>query len=289
MEIERPVVFLTFADGDIRYSRAATRLTAEAKATGIYSDLHNLNLDWLRGADPEVMKIVRNCLSRGDIKGIGYWAWKSSLLIWAANKYPNHVIHYMDAGHVILPGIQAHNQIRDWIKEGSQRRGLAWQLPSHPEIEWTKKETLLRLDPEGKFWQTSQIEGGFLILNSEIAREFGSTLRDIELERDGYYLFDSKEVPELGDFKAHRHDQSIHSLLWKKAGLHYRTTETSYPGGCKSVIAARHASGFRWRSKAIRSPIEAAEFYFGKAQKFIHMHPNKFTKPMNYPLKRCQG
>ena len=285
---EKPVIFITFGDGDFRYRRAAARLLNEAKSTGIYSAHHNLDLEWLRLQDKEISDFIRNRLSVGDIRGVGYWTWKSSLLIWAARRYPQSIIHYMDAGHVILPGQEARNQIKKWINEVEDKQSLAWQLPSHPENHWTKRETLSRVDPKGIYWETSQIEGGFLLLESTVALEFGTNLRRIELERDGFYLLDQQETKQLVEFKAHRHDQSVHSLLWKQSGLNFRLTETSYPGPCNAVVAARHASGYPWHVNHRRKPIESLEFYVGKAQKFIHMHPNALTRLLNRPLMRCK-
>ena len=288
MQSNLPTVFVTFGDGDFRYRRAASRLVAEAESTGIYTSCHNLDLAWLRQEDSEVCNLVGRWLEKGDIKGIGYWIWKSSILIWAAKNYPKHMIHYMDAGHVILDRPEVPIQIKEWIDESFTLNGLAWQLDAHLEIEWTKKETLIRLDPDQRFWRTLQIEGGFIILSSSEALNFGKALREIELERSGFYVSNVSGEPQFQEFKAHRHDQSIHSLLWKEQGYHFRTTETSHPGKCTAVVAARHASGFAWKPGHRRNTLQLLEFYLGKTHKFLLMHPNPVTKIFNFPLKRCR-
>lgn len=288
MQSNLPTVFVTFGDGDFRYRRAASRLVAEAESTGTYTSCHNLDLAWLRQEDSEVCNLVCQWLEKGDIKGIGYWIWKSSILIWAAKNYPKHMIHYMDAGHVILDRPDVPLQIKKWIDESFTLNGLAWQLDAHLEIEWTKKETLIRLDPDQRFWRTLQIEGGFIILSSSEALNFGKALREIELERSGFYVLNVSGEPQFQEFKAHRHDQSIHSLLWKEHGYHFRTTETSHPGKCTAVVAARHASGFAWKPGRRRNTLQLLEFYLGKTHKFLLMHPNPVTRIFNFPLKRCK-
>ena len=277
-------VFITFGDGDFRYKRSANRLCRGIQSTGVYEKIFNLDLNWLKSVDQEVYAQVSEWLSKGDIKGIGYWMWKSVALIWAAKNFPNSLIHYMDAGHVVVPGANSALTIEKWLNEAQQKDGLAWQLPDHPEVVWTKRETLEYLDPSKEFWNSSQIEGGFVILSSKSALAFGEALRKVELEDFGFLLIDQQKLQQFEHFKAHRHDQSIHSLLWKQFGFHYSATQTSLPGSCDSVIAARHASGLHAEQSASHYLQKNLEFYLGKLHKFTLMHPKIFPN-FRIPIK----
>jgi hypothetical protein len=216
-------------------------------------------------------------LRTGNLKGIGYWTWKSVIIRETARKFPKSLIHYVDAGHVFLSSSSTRKKLHGWFAEAFDLGGLAWSLPGHQEIEWTKRETLFRLDPQLKLKCTDQIEGGFVLIPSGTALEFSNELRQIHLEQDGFFLTDEQfEAPFL-EFKSHRHDQSIHSLVWKSMGLHSRETETSPPGPCDTMLAARHASGYPYSEK--KQPIkQKMEFFLGKLHKaFLIFYGRAFS------------
>jgi hypothetical protein len=261
-----PSILVTFGDGDLRYKRAAVRLVEEATSIGLYERTFRFDLQDVKSIDPENYARIHSWLSIGDVKGIGYWTWKRPIIQFIAQQYPSHLIHYLDAGHVVLQDSVAFSRIRQWLIEAKDEGGLAWSLQQHLEIEWTKRETLELLDSTSHWRYTPQIEGGFVLLPGRTALEYCAELKKIHKIKDGFHLTGETQLSAYPEFKAHRHDQSIHSLLWKNLGLHSRSTETSFPGNCRAMIAARHASGFSWGGSD-QLLLRKIEFYAGKIEK----------------------
>ena len=270
-------VLITFGDGDLRYKRAAKRLAHEAGSTGLYKEIFNFDLKWLSRNDTELFHFAERCLRQGDLIGMGYWVWKSAAINWAARNFPNHLIHYLDAGHVILPGKTSIDILRQWLEEAQEMETLAWNLPGYPEISWTKRELVELLDPNHLHVKTPQVEAGFLIMKSEAAIHFSNQLRSTFLLDDGKYLKGDIWLHQEPEFVSHRYDQSVHSLLWKINGYNSRASETFPPRNCNSVIAARHASGFPWSSEG-SSIFQQIEFFVGKIQKASLIYINPFLR-----------
>lgn len=259
-------VFLTFGDGDFRYRRARDRLLDEAQATGVYTHTFGFNLKALRSFDPELHALAQSWISQGDLKGIGYWSWKSALIYWAAQNFPGYLIHYMDAGHVLRPNSATSTVLQNWLKTAHEARGLCWSLPDHPEEVWTKAETLDLLDKGVTYRKTDQLEGGFVILKSEDAIPYAWELRRFSLIEDGFHLSDKIRTEQIFSFRSHRNDQSVHSLLWKQMNYSHFPTETFPIEKERHVLAARHASGFTFRDNK-KTLAQRAEFYLGKVHK----------------------
>ena len=280
MRISPPSVFLTFGDGDFRYKRASKRLLNEALSTGLYEKGFALNLEWLRAEDQEIFALADRWMKRGDFRGIGYWAWKASALMWASQSFPKHLIHYMDAGHVILPGARTNSILASWLSEAHENKGLAWSLINHREVQWTKKEVLDHLDPQKEWLFSDQIEAAFIAVRSNVALELSSELRSLFLQNDGFLLSDEVKVKQYAEFRSHRHDQSIFSLLWKSLQLGHRPSATWPPTVESVVLAARHASGFAWTPNK-RDLLQGCEFHLGKIQKGSMITRRKVSNWLN--------
>lgn len=268
-------VLVTFGDGDLRYRRAAGRLSREARALDVYDRIVQLDLRWLLHADPAIHELARGWISRGVVRGCGYWAWKSSLLRWAHDEFPGHLVHYLDAGHTIEASARARESIGAWLEEAAQTGGLTWQIADHPEIAWTKAEARRALDPLGRFDSTDQLESGFIMLRADRIAEHAQLLREWMLHDDGFLLTDEVREPQDPHFRAHRHDQSVHSLLWKANRWHFRATQTQASSET-GVVAARHLSGISGPFSPGARAVMSIERYLGKAQKAIIIGRGKF-------------
>lgn len=92
----------------------------------------------------------------------------------------------------------------------------------HPERKYTKRDVLLALGADHPaITDSPQRLGGFsLWKNTPVARAFAAEW--LRLARDKQLLTDADNVrglPNYPEFLAHRHDQSIFSVLAKKHGL----------------------------------------------------------------------
>ena len=146
-------IFVTFGAGRTGWRQAAKRISREARATGIFSEVISLDEQWLKDFSPKSYAIVNQFQSQNFYKGFGYMIWKPLIFKWIMKQYPNLNILYMDSGSHIDQNSQQIIQLKNLLCENS-KNGLAWALPNHKEIAWSKKELVLRMNPTEKILQS---------------------------------------------------------------------------------------------------------------------------------------
>ena len=261
----RKPILITFGDGDLRFRRAARRIVREAQATNLFDQCLSLDFKWFRDYDETSFELASGWLRQGQVRGAGYWLWKSLIFKWAAEVFPGRDIQYLDAGLVIKPGQDARKVLESWIIEAQDLGGLAFNLPRHLEIEWCKREILEYLDPAKQFWYTNQIESCFIFLTANRVREFGEEWHKASIFRNGYFLTDALDEPQFEEFIENRHDQSIFSLLWKQFGYFYKPAEGDTDRRDQVIVKPRHLSGFDWNDGRRSWPMRI-EWRLGKIE-----------------------
>lgn len=242
---EAKLVFVTFGAGRRGWKDASKRISEEAENSSIFDVVHCLDETWLQKNDPEIHKVVLEILERCGSRGFGYWVWKPAILVWAMNRYPNSSVLYMDAGsHIDLNPILLE-RFASLLSENGEFKELAWTLPEHPEIEWTKSELLDRLSASENQIFSDQIQSGFIFLSpSSQAKEFTKNFRALALENSGFLFTDELRSEQVAAFREHRHDQSVFSLLWKCHGFRaYADLTDPSEYGNFAIIAFRNNTG----------------------------------------------
>ena len=212
--------FVTFASSDLEQTRL--RIEAQAISLGVFDHVHCCTEDDL---DPEFRQRFAQHLRLGT-RGYGYWCWKPQILLQIIQEAQDgDIVLYCDAGCELNPkGIDIlESYFRD--AEVSESGFLVFQLeapgidPSRfTEEKWTKEDLfaqfgILQGDPIRS--SNQMISGVFVFRVSEPVRELIKKWLEI------YYLdFDlatdkASKLKNFGEFKEHRHDQSIFSLLIK--------------------------------------------------------------------------
>ena len=149
-------------------------------------------------------------------RGNGYWLWKP-YFIYKTLKYKlndGDYLIYSDAGILYIDKAQL---IVDFINERKAEMYLH-RLP-HLEKHYTKRDAFILLGADLPFFaETGQFNAAFQIYKK-------SKFTEIFLEEYLYYAQDKRIItddentlgfPNYDGFRAHRHDQSILSLLTKK-------------------------------------------------------------------------
>ena len=241
LENKVETIFVSFGAGRTGWRKAAKRIAQEAKATGIFSKVISLDEAWLKSCDPSIYKIVKRFHAQKFYKGFGYMSWEPAVLYWARKTYPNATLLYMDSGFHIEKNPKLVSKFEEVLQKNSEL-GLAWRLPFHPEISWSKKELITKLSPPEKLLQSGQIQSGFIYIpNADKNVEFIERWRDLAMEKSGFYFSDELETIQNPEFIAHRHDQSSFSILWKLLGfgvqddLTYPENLSNYP-----IVAMRN-------------------------------------------------
>jgi hypothetical protein len=85
------------------------------------------------------------------------------------------------------------------------------------ESDWTKRDLLELMDVKGEALLRDQVMSGVLFMSRKFANSFCDRWKKLMMLEDFKYLDDSPSmVQEYSNFKEHRHDQSILSLLLKE-------------------------------------------------------------------------
>ncbi|MDU1277985.1 MAG: hypothetical protein E6342_05035 [Clostridium sp.] len=147
-------------------------------------------------------------------KGGGYWLWKPYIILKTMeNMEEGDFLLYCDSGAIFINKIE---YLIDSLEKIGQDL-MPFELPLI-ERQWTQKETfrLMKCD-EDCFKESNQVLATFILIRvNNFSRKFMKEYMSMcENEK---ILIDNK-INECNDFIAHRHDQSIFSLLCKKYNL----------------------------------------------------------------------
>lgn len=149
-------------------------------------------------------------------RGGGYWLWKPYIIMKTLKELSmGDYLFYCDSGAYYV------NDVRYLISdiEKSNTDIMVFELPLI-EKQWTKKELFNLMECfDNKYSESNQILAGyFLIKKSEYSIKFFERYLEYACMTDALNDNYDKEL-QCNDFIAHRHDQSLLSLLSKKENL----------------------------------------------------------------------
>ena len=163
-------------------------------------------------------------------KGNGYWLWKPYFILRALDKVEaGDFVFYCDSGSYFIDSI-------DSIVEtciSCNQDILPFEL-SFLEKFYTKRDALILLDSDQpEYYETKQRQSGFIMIKkSNLAMDF---FRDLyQFCQDERILTDMENrmgFPDYDGFIAHRHDQSVFSLLTKRYHLSAFRDPTQWGNG----------------------------------------------------------
>jgi len=245
--------FITFGAGNSRYRRAAHRVAAQARDTGLFAAAEAITEGELRRHHGAFVEQNASMLRR-EVRGFGYWIWKP-YLIGAALKSPAaDFLVYVDAGSVLNLDRPAARRRFDEYLALAEVHGLFAMQGLYDEQDWCKTDTMERTGLRGDGRASRQVEACLLVIkNSSTTRDFVRTWLHVCCDEGYRYLDDSPSVqPNAAGFKEHRHDQAILSCLVKVGGIpaipneSYFANEWSTAGADFPIWAARHRWGSRF-------------------------------------------
>ncbi len=205
--------------GNNRFKNSIVRIAREAK---------NFGFDEIRtytAADlPEEMRKdpVMKCP-----RGGGYYIWKPWVIYRTLEQMEEgEILFFLDAGCTIMHGEKAKDTFKGYIEKLEEVPILSCLTAKRPRIsgfvrfyeyQWTKMDLFNHLDAH-EFKDEIQICSGFLgVRKCEAAMEFVAKWRDTMRISNSHMARDSPSViPNYPDFREHRHDQSVLSLLVRK-------------------------------------------------------------------------
>lgn len=153
-------------------------------------------------------------------KGNGYYLWKPYFLNKAYQELrEGDYLIYTDAGSIYVNKIQ-------YLIDCMEREGLDLMVFSlqngMTERKYTKRDAFVLMGcDEPRYTDTPQSIGGYVLFKkSDFVEKF--IAEDLEYAQDARIITEQANTQGLGnypDFVAHRHDQSVWSLMIKKYGV----------------------------------------------------------------------
>lgn len=237
-------LFITAGIGSDDLYLAAERLISQVKYLNIFDD-------YVIVTERDLIEIapwLYEWYSLEELKksrGYGFYAWKAAIAKAAMDGYWGvvEVICYLDAGCEVLPGRRSRRLMLRWVRK-AKTTGVVGFSSFAPEWKYTKSE-LLELFPHSENdVATDQFQSGTWLLSGP----FGKTVADewnlISSTKES--MTNDKYEEEVPGFVAHRHDQSVFSMVLKKHSIKPERLLTPYP-----------KNKFLANLTAIRSPIWA--------------------------------
>ncbi len=209
------VHFCTFGN-EPRFTNTLRKLLAEAEDSGYFDTIRKFNQD-----DLNLDASLRAFMARS--RGYGFWLWKPMIIAeMLLGTSAGDIVVYADAGCGIVSTGKAREVFREWIQDVCTHptHRLAFQM-SFKEEEYTKADVFETMGcAEPKYKLTGQHIATFQVfMNTPENKELvASWLKLCSAEGFRFVSDQPSRIANPPEFKAHRHDQSIFSLLVKKFG-----------------------------------------------------------------------
>jgi hypothetical protein len=249
---------ITFGGGSFAYRRGARRLVLQAEASGIFKTITKVTDKTLPEFSPVAWAKHEKFVLDAK-KGFGYWIWKPIIIEQKLREIPpGDLLFYVDAGcELNLLSEAPRRRLDEYFVLAKKHGSLAMQMQDiedrnfYPaEQNYSKASLISAINPSERTLQERQLLAGVLFfVNNESSHDFIQKWLTFA-ERDNYSLLvDSQDENERVDFKGHRHDQSIFSLLYKEDGKQYILDETDWKpnwlvlGANYPIWAMRNRSG----------------------------------------------
>jgi hypothetical protein len=251
---------VTFSAGR-EWRGAPRRLSKQCKQSSLFRHFISLDKQWLQSIPRE--KLRGASIEEVFPRGYGLWHWKPLALLHALERFPDaDGVLYLDAGCELNSSRASIARAIEYMETSQREGGLIFELPML-ERNYTSSYVIDEIGTSENGYQMAATVI-FVPRNSESER----LVHDWKwrVTANNYELLIGRFEETDEDLVEHRHDQSILSLMWKKAGLYTVQNETYFAPNWKStgreypIWAARNRSAFSIKlPKIIRVPLRVIE------------------------------
>lgn len=205
------IVMVTYAGGDPIWRLAAHRLTRQSRKLSRFSAIETYTFKKIR----HLISEQQADFIKAHKQGAGLWLWKPIIMLDVLSKYPDtDAILYLDSGCEVNSTDAAQKIFDDYVSQLEKHNAVVFQM-NLKEKFWSKSALIADLDSNIAAQETGQFLGGIHLMRASFARTFCQKWLS-EMERNNFANLKGDLNLEILGFKAHRHDQSIFSLLMKK-------------------------------------------------------------------------
>jgi hypothetical protein len=210
-------IFITFGGGNNNYIEAGERLINQAKSlnvfdeTILYTDKYLIN-------DKDFWNKHGNFILKNK-RGYGYWLWKPYIIKITMDKMNDgDILLYLDCGCEINKQKKVlMNELFEKVKEYN-----IIKTTTQIEKVWNKMDLILKMNMNDEKYlnSTTHQAGAIIFYINKLTRNLVNEWYTIACADNYHYIDDTPSIaPNVPEFKEHRHDQSIFSLLCKKYNI----------------------------------------------------------------------
>lgn len=214
-------LFFTAGLGSDDFEASAVRLVDQASSFKLFDTVKAFTTEEVKTLCPRLTEWYSEEELSG-IKGFGWYTWKSKLADLVIREhllgeFDGYV--YLDSGCEFFLSGFSKRRLQTMMMSASKNHATLFTIPT-PEIWHTKNAVLEIFGNSDAFVRTDQFQSGsWLITNSDVGK--GLVKRWEEIASISPNMTD--ESPSLNgeniDFKVHRYDQAIFSMVCKELGL----------------------------------------------------------------------
>lgn len=240
---------ITFWGGELKWKFASLRLEEQLRTSAHFTEVKAYSPRELKKlCDDKTKTFIEN-----NQKGYGYWIWKPILVLDFFLKNPHiEAILYLDSGCEFIANSSSSITWKSYVDKLSNFDAVFFKNDLK-EICWTKQELFDYLAVSTSEQLTEQLVGGVFLMSKEFALVFCTRWLEIMQANRFLYVNDvidsKKQKPE---FREHRYDQSVLSILAKREPnvcILSGNKEIYFPGNWKNALhkpiwTARNGSYF---------------------------------------------
>jgi hypothetical protein len=207
-------LFLSFGGPSAEYNNRVAKLGQDAKKTLWFDQIRSLTEVHLK-VDSEFWTKHGEFLSTNE-RGYGYWLWKPYIIYKNMKRlHDDDILVYADAGcHLNTIGQDRFHEYMKMLEE-SEFGMICFQLGGCTEYKYTKKGLMQYMQATPAQMNSDQIMASVVMM-----KKTPHTTRFLEewyrIASNYSLINDDISMMETSGFIAHRHDQSIYSLLVKQ-------------------------------------------------------------------------
>jgi len=220
------IIISSFANTPL--TNGFSRLKAQAQEFNVFDEIK-----FYSERDLELsFRIKFRKLLRPYSKGYGFWCWKPQVIAQTL-KIMNEgdILLYMDVGsHLNVSGRNCFIDYLDLVSK-SGTGILAFRSPVHIERKLTKMDVFryFQVEDDEFYTNTTQIEATHIFIRKcQTSSNFVNEWLQVLFDNSDLFTDSISQSPDFFEFEAHRHDQSVFSILAKKYNIETRSTDETY-------------------------------------------------------------
>ena len=218
--------------GDKNYKKSLDLLEKTSLENGVDNFL-GYTKSWLISTN-FYKKSKRNQYILNKSRGAGYWMWKPFIILETFKSLgDNDIVLYSDAGLKVIDNL---NPLYKVAQNDSNDGKVLFKLPTvgvphHLAKTWTKRDCFVLMDCDSeKYWGANMTNGAISLWkktsgNIKFLEEWQEYLRDPKIITDDGNIMGKSNFME---FRDHRHDQSVLTLLSVKYNFELFRDPTQY-------------------------------------------------------------